>query len=437
MTSGVESMKERLVLFIVLGILVYMLIPWVLTRLFGIGVIRRGLTKKQIALTFDDGPDPQYTPQLLDLLVKYQIKATFFVLGSKAEKYPELIRRIHEEGHQIGIHNYTHSSNWLMTPWNVRHRQVTRSADIVNAIIGQRPIYYRPPWGIINLFDFLLLRQYKIVLWSTMGRDWSSRIGKKKLKSILMNKTKDGSIVLLHDSGDTFGADQDAPSYMLPALEEAVIELRKRELQFVRVDEMGMEPQEATLQLSTNKRLLVSVWMLWEKLFVKLFRVTPIDISNPLLKLRVREYLGNETLKLEDGEQFHKGDRIAELHFDNQLLFNLGVDSRSSVHLAIQIIRRTELLMPQILKLLETDPNYQDVKGLYGISLIHRGSKQLGFTVLDLPQGIFSRVTRYYLRFLIYIIHPQGKDRLKTKPELLVPKIIAISKKELMNRYIA
>ncbi|WJH35220.1 polysaccharide deacetylase family protein [Paenibacillus sp. CC-CFT747] len=80
------------------------------------GVIRQG-GKGQIALTFDDGPDPVYTPRLLDLLKERGIRATFFVLGSKAEKHPDLIRRMHEEGHQIGIHNYTHLSNWLMTPW--------------------------------------------------------------------------------------------------------------------------------------------------------------------------------------------------------------------------------------------------------------------------------------------------------------------------------
>lgn len=428
-------MRERVVCLVFLGVVGYMLVPWILTRIFGIGVIRRGSAAKQAALTFDDGPDPKYTPKLLNLLNKYQIKATFFVLGRKAEQHPELIRRMYKEGHQIGIHNYTHSSNWLLTPWNVRHRQVRRTSDIIESITGVRPSYYRPPWGIINLFDFLLRKQYKIVLWSSMGRDWSSSVGKNKLKSILINQTKDGSIVLLHDSGETIGADRDAPAYMLPALEEAIIELKKRDMQFIRVDEMAIEP--VSVKLGAMKRLLIAVWMLWERCFVKLFRVIPIDSNNPLLKLRVREYLGSHPISLEDGEQIRKGDLIAELHFDNQLLFNLGVDSRSSVHLAIQIIRRTELLMPQIRKLLESDPEFKGVKGLYGISLIHRGSKQLGFTVLDLPKGLFARMTRYYLRFLLYIIHPQGKDRLKSKPELLVPKIIAISKKELMNRYIA
>ncbi|MNI45646.1 Peptidoglycan-N-acetylmuramic acid deacetylase PdaC [compost metagenome] len=321
-----------------------------------------------------------------------------------------------------------------MLPRTVHQRQVKRSADIVESITGERPTYYRPPWGVINLTDFFLRKQYTIVLWSLMGMDWRSRIGKTKLKSILLKRITDGSVVLLHDSGDTIGADLDAPSYMLSALEEVFIELGERHYRYMRVDEMAEYAE--SVRLSLGKRLLVSVWMLWERCFVKLFRINQIDSSNSLLKLRVRDYLGNQTITLADGEEIHKGDRIAELHFDNQLLFELGLDARSSVHLAIQIIRRTELLMPQILKLLETDPDYRDVKGLYGISLIHRGTKQLGFTVLDLPKGLFARFTRYYLKLLLYIIHPQGKQRLKVKSELLVPKIIAISKKEMISRYI-
>src|SRR5690606_30365281 len=103
----------------------------------------------------------------------------------------------------------------------------------------------------------------------------------------------------------------------------------------------------------------------------------------------------------------------------------------------IQLIRRTEQLMPEIMQLLMTDPKFREVKGLYGISIIHRGSKQLGFSVFDLPDGIFAKATRIYLQLLLYIVHPMGKERLKTKTEMLEPKIIAMSKKDLINRYIA
>ncbi|WP_244163202.1 polysaccharide deacetylase family protein [Paenibacillus pectinilyticus] len=83
--------------------LLYTILPTLTVRLFGLWVYKKKVTRQGIALIFDDGPDPEFTPQLLDLLSKYQIKATFFVLGSKAEKYPDIILRIHHEGHLIGI----------------------------------------------------------------------------------------------------------------------------------------------------------------------------------------------------------------------------------------------------------------------------------------------------------------------------------------------
>jgi peptidoglycan/xylan/chitin deacetylase (PgdA/CDA1 family) len=109
------------------------------------GVFHKGTSKNQVAFTFDDGPHPRYTPELLDLLQDYQVKATFFVLGSQADLHPDLIRRMHREGHQIGIHNYNHTSNWLMLPWTVRRDHMERTADIIESIIGKRPDHYRPP----------------------------------------------------------------------------------------------------------------------------------------------------------------------------------------------------------------------------------------------------------------------------------------------------
>jgi peptidoglycan/xylan/chitin deacetylase (PgdA/CDA1 family) len=433
-------MREKLLYGILIFLVIYMFIPWVLTRIFGIGVFRKGSIRREIAFTFDDGPDPKYTPQLLDLLKKHNVKATFFVLGQKAELNPGIIQRIYDEGHQIGIHNYIHASNWLMTPWTIKKEHIHKSADIIEAITGARPTYYRPPWGILNIADFFLKKQYHLVFWSLMAYDWRSHASKKKLKSKLLHKITDGSVILLHDSGETFGADHDAPFYMLEALDQVLEDIKRRGFQCMRIDEMINYQDRLTptlMILSRSKQLLIFSWMLWERLFLKLFHVVAIDLKNPLLKVRVREYTGSRIITLEDGEQIIKGDLIAELHLDNRILFQLSADASSEMHLAIQIIRKMELFMPQVNLLLQNDPLWHNVKGLYGISLIHRGSKKLGFSVIDLPKGIFSITTQLYLKLLLFVLHPQGKKRLQSKPQLLVPKIIAISKKELMNRYYA
>jgi peptidoglycan/xylan/chitin deacetylase (PgdA/CDA1 family) len=225
--------------------LMYAVLPRCIAQIFGFRVFQKGHSKRDIALTFDDGPHPIYTPLLLDLLKKFDVKATFFVLGAKAEKFPELIARIHQEGHLIGIHNYVHYSNWFLTPGQVR-RQIEQTAAIVERITGERPVFYRPPWGLLNLFDLLTQKQFQIVMWSVMVEDWNRKVGAARLKERLLSKITGGSVILLHDSGDTLGADEDAPLQMLEALEQVVKEMRWFGYKFVRIDEMVANRHERT-----------------------------------------------------------------------------------------------------------------------------------------------------------------------------------------------
>jgi peptidoglycan/xylan/chitin deacetylase (PgdA/CDA1 family) len=228
---------EKIIICFFVFLCLYMFIPYILSFWFGVGAFRKGSGESIVAFTFDDGPDPVYTPQLLDLLKKYGVKATFFVVGSKAKKYPKLILRMHKEGHLIGIHNYVHRSNWLMAPWTVS-RNLRNSAAIVQNITGVRPCYYRPPWGLMNLFDFFLHKEFRIILWSVMVGDWRNMGTSAIIQKRLLKRIKPGDVVLLHDCGDTPGADVDAPYFMLKALKEVLKELRQRDIQFVRMDEM-------------------------------------------------------------------------------------------------------------------------------------------------------------------------------------------------------
>ncbi|WP_245590378.1 polysaccharide deacetylase family protein [Aneurinibacillus terranovensis] len=216
----------------------YTIIPAVLTRIFGWSVLKKGRKDQGIAWTFDDGPDSSYTTHLLDVLKKYRVKATFFILGAKAEKHPDLILRMHKEGHLIGIHNYVHRSNWFMTPWST-WRQIKHSAEIVERITGVKPIHYRPPWGLINIFDFILLhKRFHIVLWSVMVGDWSRKVSREKIKQRLLKKISNGAIITLHDCGETFGADEGAPRHMIGALEDVLKETANRGYTWARIDEM-------------------------------------------------------------------------------------------------------------------------------------------------------------------------------------------------------
>jgi peptidoglycan/xylan/chitin deacetylase (PgdA/CDA1 family) len=425
-----------------IAFMIYAIIPRIIVRILWRRRIKMRQAGNEVAFTFDDGPHPCYTPKLLDLLKEYDVKATFFIIGSQAERHPELIRRIHLEGHLIGIHNYHHHANWLLFPWQVR-RQVNRSSDIVQEITGVRPAFYRPPWGMVTLFDMFLHTRFHIVLWTIMVQDWKRRTGKEKIKRQLLAGMTGGAVILLHDSGETFGADRDAPYQMLQALEEVFQLVHSQRFTCIRLDEFlaprdrlsGKTAEAVSMpKVSWRKRLLVKAWMKWEKLFQRLFQVQAVDPSNRFLSVRIRTYQGRP-LRLKDGEEIRKGDQVVELHLNNEMLFSLGIHARSAMQLALQMIRAVEQLLPMIGKMLVTHPHFQKVKGVYGITIIYRGTEQFGFTVLDLPKGLFSAATRLYLRMLLAVVHPEGRKRMRIRSKLLTPKIIAMSSKELIRRY--
>jgi peptidoglycan-N-acetylglucosamine deacetylase len=412
---------------------VYTIIPTLVIHIINFVRFKKG-SDPSIALTFDDGPDPVYTPLLLDLLRAYEVKATFFVLGSRAELYPDLIKRIQQEGHLIGIHNYVHWSNGLMTPRKVR-RELHQAAVVIERITGERLEFYRPPWGIINIFDFLLLRRYRFILWSVMVGDWVSRGGRQKIKRRLFAKLKRGTVILLHDNGATLGADEDAPGHMIAALQDFLEENQRKNYKYLRIDDkIRLEEEASKMKAGLSKRLLVAIWLKWERGIHRILNLQPVDPDNNLLNIRICTYRGT-TIHLSDGEKIEKGDRVVELHLDNEKLYKLGLQARSPVQLAVQLIRSIQQLMPRLSSRIASDPNGNLIKGVYGITMIHRGTQQLGFTTMDLPNGIFFKLTRGYLRWLLFVIHPQGQLRLETKRELLTPKTIAISTKELKRRY--
>ncbi|MCR8641250.1 polysaccharide deacetylase family protein [Paenibacillus sp. N1-5-1-14] len=413
----------------------YAIIPTLIIRLFGYRSIHQGPTHKDagIALTFDDGPDPIYTAELLDLLKEHNVKATFFVLGKKAELYPDLIRRIHVEGHQIGIHNYVHFANPFMAPWKVR-KQIRDTADLVEQITGTRPVYYRPPWGVFNIFDMFLPRTMKFVMWTIMSEDWRTRGGEDKISQRMLSNLHRGSILLLHDSGDTFGAEPDAPKYMLRALRSFLEHTQAQGYKYVRVDDMLRDLEKHEAKLKISKKMLIKVWFGWEKIWHTLFQFKAVDKGNSIFHYRVTTYSG-EPIYLDDGGHIRQGDKVVEIHFDNHMLYDIALHSRSNLHLAVQMLNKIQSGLPELMNLIYNDIECRYVKGLYGITLIHRGSKNLGFNAFDMPKGLFASITKRYLRMLMYVLHPDGKERLKIRRDMLVPKIVVMSSDFYKKKY--
>ena len=153
----------------------------------------------RIALTFDDGPHPRYTPVILDILNEFDIPATFFVVGVNVETYPDLIKRIEKEGHELGNHTYYHNHVAKMSQESLQ-KDILLCSDAVERITGKRPRYFRPPEGVCSksVQNICGTAEMTIVMWSVDTRDWAHTPINEMYENVRRN-TKNGSIILMHD----------------------------------------------------------------------------------------------------------------------------------------------------------------------------------------------------------------------------------------------
>lgn len=202
-------------------------------------VIYRGASTDppRVTLTFDDGPTPGSTPGILDTLAELEVRAAFFVIGMNAARWPDLIERIDAEGHIIGNHSYDHAYFGTMHRTAYWQRQLQRTDDVIESIIGKRPAMFRPPMGLKTGHLAAAARQsgHAIVTWSRRAFD-GIPTRSERIVSWVVPAARAGDIVLLHDgcgrkpAPDTAGA--------VAALHPLILGLRRRGLEPVRLDEL-------------------------------------------------------------------------------------------------------------------------------------------------------------------------------------------------------
>jgi peptidoglycan/xylan/chitin deacetylase (PgdA/CDA1 family) len=204
-----------------------------------VDIIRHGTRDiKIVALTFDDGPDPKYTPQILDILREYKVPATFFVVGKNAEKHPEILQQIIKDGHSVGNHTYSHRS--LVPLSNAgTYFEIMEADRIITEITGVKPVLFRPPRGLYSQYARELLKKerYTLVLWDVSSRDWAE-IRPRDIERNVLTSVQPGSIVLFHDSGSlitNYGGDRHNTVLALPSIIE---NLKEQGYIFVTVDDM-------------------------------------------------------------------------------------------------------------------------------------------------------------------------------------------------------
>lgn len=190
---------------------------------------REKVFAKYVALTFDDGPDPVYTPRILDILADEKVQATFFVVGKSVKKNPEIIRRAAMQGNMIENHSWSHPRYHRLTEKQIKY-QLTKTSKEISRITGRKPVFFRPPRGALSpkIKNAAIKSGYRIVLWTDSVRASVTKSPEEHARDISRLATN-GSIILLHDG--MLNREKDVKT--LPCL---IRNLKKRGFTFVTLD---------------------------------------------------------------------------------------------------------------------------------------------------------------------------------------------------------
>ncbi|AET68348.1 putative xylanase/chitin deacetylase [Desulfosporosinus orientis DSM 765] len=150
-----------------------------------------------VALTFDDGPDPIDTPEVLNILKEKDVHATFFILGDAGQLYTDLLKRIAKDGHEIGNHGFNHDYQQIHLV-----EEINKTDNIVFSATGSHTLYYRPPGGLVSQTQLATIKQHGhiVALWSVDSKDWMNP-GVKPIQNNVLKNVFPGSIILMHDGG--------------------------------------------------------------------------------------------------------------------------------------------------------------------------------------------------------------------------------------------
>ncbi len=201
-------------------------------------IYRVKTSKKIVALTFDDGPSPIWTPRILDELKKADAKATFFMIGHHVRAYPEIARRVAQEGHEIANHGYAHSVVLYYTPAEVEE-EIKYTEHVIREVTGKTTTMFRPPkaWLRDSTKDKIKSMGYETVLWSLNSKDWVG-FPHRYIVRYLAARARGGDIFLFHDSGSVFSREGGDRTQTVAAVALLVKTLKEKGFSFVTLEEL-------------------------------------------------------------------------------------------------------------------------------------------------------------------------------------------------------
>ena len=190
--------------------------------------------EKVVALTYDDGPNPPYTNQLLNLLERLQVKATFFVVGKNVEQHPETVQLLVSKGHELGNHSYSHAQLVWKTPWFVRS-EIEKTDKLLRQLGVKQEIHFRAPYGFkLLILPYLLAKMHKKnIMWSVNPRDFAEG-NSEVIENYVVEQVRPGSIILMHDGGGD-------RSPTIAATEGLIQKLQEQGYQFKTVSELMLQ----------------------------------------------------------------------------------------------------------------------------------------------------------------------------------------------------
>ncbi|THF88873.1 polysaccharide deacetylase family protein [Deinococcus sp. KSM4-11] len=388
------------------GVLGYLGLPYLLVQWANLGLLREGKRARlEIALTFDDGPQPATTPAVLDALRDAGMHATFFVLAAHAQAHPALIRRMLDEGHEVQAHAVKHVHAWWRSPWGA-FRDPGEAARRIGAVTGQPVTLHRPPHGAYTLATILGQRVAGLTgaHWSLEGGDWRRNAMPDGVRTALLERLVPGAVVVLHDAGP--GARVTVP--MLPALLGA---LRARGYTSVPLSRLeGATPVNAA---ALNRRAFIAL----DRLFDRLGGIRPAGgLADNIFRVGLAAFPMQE-VTLHDGLTATRGMPGVEFHVNNPVLVDLG--PRASVRRGRQDFRA-------LARDLQTVPEYRDAQVVYCLSALAPLLALVGFETHDLPEG----QTRRLQSWANMLRRAYGNP-----PEAKAPKLSVLSRDAFLRLY--
>jgi peptidoglycan-N-acetylglucosamine deacetylase len=390
----------------------------------GKGTVRRGPKDRHaVALTFDDGPDPTFTPRILDILAQFDARATFFVIGRQAEQHPGIVRAIVNAGHEVGSHTYGHRPLWLLSPHQTRE-EIDRGAQVLTTILGEPPRYFRPPWGRLNLEAVrhsTRVRQQR-VLWSLRAEGWLPLAKPETMVRIVGRRLHPGAIIDLHDGGGL----RHTPARMAAALPALLRLLRERDYRCLTLSELLTVASIAP----SHARLPSRVWDGYEWAWNTWYGVERLG-QETFLALGPAIHCGPDLL-LRDGTMIHPGAQVGELHLDRTRVAHLH-RTVASRHLGLVLRRELERTLQRLAQMVVEHPHCHELEAFRSTTLFWREAQRLGFEVGARDVGWHLGFLSWYQRMLLARDHPLGRRRLRGRR--WEARTIWLSRQELLRRY--